>query len=81
MENKNGVHGAALPEALASEARMPPEATQEASSPSEVGPSAAKELSSDHEEPDKRRPLNTNVRDSDYPKRVPCPPSRFPRTP
>lgn len=78
MENRNGTNGAAQPEGLVAEARNPPEAQNETSSPSEVGPSAAKENSSDHEEADKRRTVSTNVRDSDYPKRVPIRNSRIP---
>lgn len=70
MEQKTASSAAAQPEALAAEARPVPEAPADASSPSETGPGAAKELSSDHEEPDKRRPASSNVRDSDYPKRV-----------
>ena len=70
MEQRSGSSAGAQPEAQGAEARAPAEAAPETSSPSEACAGAAKELSSDHEEPDRRRPAALNVRDSDYPKRV-----------
>lgn len=70
MESRNGTPGLNQVESFSTEIRRGNEVNNDQSSQSENVAGVMKEQSSDHEGHEKRRPTNTTVRDSDYPKRV-----------